>query len=694
METLFTNKGLVLLVELLIKSSLVLIPALLFSFFAGKQPASTRHMVLGLSLMGLLLLPFLTAFAPSWQTGILPAAASDDNGFIQPSQSSSVSLPGQLTLTVTPGYGGTVPAAVSGTKGLKKSVPMAGHGSQGSARRSSPWVRWGFFALWYVVPGLILLRLLSGLYGISRLSRHGVFLEGFPWRQLFLLFREKFSLKRRVRLVKHSRVRTPMTWGLFKPVVLMPPDVSSWPLNQSWPVLFHELSHIKRWDFMVTLLARLSCALFWFNPLSWMALKRLRREQEKACDEMVLKSGIKPSTYASSLLRIKQGLDRGGIHTSAALAMAGGSEISERLTTILDKHFKLKEIKMKTKILLTLAVFLTVTFIGTAAPAKKDPAKPKVPAAPAAPAKPAKPAESVKSAVPAPPVAPAAPAKTESVPAVPAVPASATPVTAPEAPPAPETPAKPATPAKAKKADKKEKEKKEKKEKKKKKGNKISIKADRLVVRIDEKDHKTISITPAELKGKLGKNLRLNLDGKVIQLISDGDDGKTPKTWTIKTVGKGKDGKDGKGKNYILLSPKGDKESVEIIEAFVNEEDGHYSIILQRDPKKGNRVQMDIMSGNRISDGQLSKIKALVQTLRGELPKGYQLSEELSLEAQKITIQWPLNLEKEAHVDMLDCIKSFEKDFKKVYETLKDKKPLKKKVYFNLKKKESKKNSI
>jgi len=159
-------------------------------------------------------------------------------------------------------------------------------------------------------------------------------MKGYPWQQLFRLFFKRMALKRNVRLVQNKRVAVPMTWGVLKPVILMPPESSQWPMDQCSSVLFHELSHVKRWDFPVNLLARISCALYWFNPLAWMVFKRLRTEQEKACDEMVLKAGIKPSTYASSLLLLKQAVHKGRPLPSPALGMAGGSEFSERLTAI------------------------------------------------------------------------------------------------------------------------------------------------------------------------------------------------------------------------------------------------------------------------------------------------------------------------------------------------------------------------
>ncbi|MCP5104264.1 MAG: M56 family metallopeptidase, partial [bacterium] len=356
METLLESSGFAFFVELFLKSSLVLGLALCFSFLLRKQSPAVRHLVLGLSLAALLLLPFLSAFMPGWRTGFLPSfdAESPEEIVIHVD---AHQVKGSSAVAGT--YRETV--QVNRFPGEDETVPVGGMFSRSLSR-------YVFLALWFMGAAFMLGRILLGLYGASRLTRRGEGMNGYPWRQLFIEFLRKMSLKRNVRLVKNSRVTTPMTWGILRPVVLMPVDSLQWPVEQCSSVLFHELSHIKRWDFPVTLLARVACCLYWFNPLSWLVFRRLRKEQEKACDQMVLKTGIKPSAYASSLLRMKQLLDRGRYAPVPALGMAGRSELTERLTTILEKKIKIKEIKMKTRIILSILVFLTVTLIGTAQP--------------------------------------------------------------------------------------------------------------------------------------------------------------------------------------------------------------------------------------------------------------------------------------------------------------------------------------
>ncbi len=372
MEALFEIKGFAFTVEFFLKSSLILAAALGLSFLFRKHSASVRHFLLGLSLLGILFLPFISAFIPGWKTDFLPALKTETVNHViiedWNAKEKSKTHPNENDLDRSSLYANPV-----------KQTHLQANGSPGENANSNstlflgPLYRYGFIVLWCLVSGFMLVKILFGLYGAFKLTHQGISMKGYPWQHLFQLFLRRISLKRNVRLVKNNQVTIPMTWGVSNPVILMPPGSSKWPVEQCSSVLFHELSHVKRGDFLVGLLSRISCSFYWFNPLSWIVLRRLQKEQEKACDEMVLKAGIRPSTYAASLLRMKKTIDKGHQMPSTAMAMAGISELNERLTTILAKKLKPKEIKMKTKIILLILVFLAVTLIGTAKPDQAAP---------------------------------------------------------------------------------------------------------------------------------------------------------------------------------------------------------------------------------------------------------------------------------------------------------------------------------
>lgn len=372
MDTLVHSRGFYFLVELFLKSSLILAITLVLSFLFRKRPASFRHLLLVIALIGLLVLPFLMAFAPGWQTSILPSS------WARPVENITIQLDAAPASHVLAGeikevsYGSGI-APARGPEGLEGSL----HG----IRENSPvllfsnpgdFYHYGVIVLWSAGLMFLLLKLFLGLYGTVRLTHQAVTMDGYPWKQLFLLFLSKTPLRKKVRLLRNNQVVVPMTWGVINPVVILPAESRHWPLDQCSSVLFHELSHVKRGDFLVRLLAKISCSFYWFNPLCWMVFRKLKREQEKACDEMVLKTGIKPSTYASYLLQMKKSIEKKHYLPAAAIGMAGRSEFKDRLLSILKQHINIKEVKMKTKIMFFIIGVLAVALIGTARPSQSQ----------------------------------------------------------------------------------------------------------------------------------------------------------------------------------------------------------------------------------------------------------------------------------------------------------------------------------
>jgi beta-lactamase regulating signal transducer with metallopeptidase domain len=124
----------------------------------------------------------------------------------------------------------------------------------------------------------------------------------------------------------------PITWGVIRPVILLPHSAATWPRARLQAVLLHELAHVRRRDSLTQLLAFIVCALHWPNPLAWIAARALRREAEIAADDQVIVSGVKPSAYAGELLSLA-GEFRG--RRGLAVAMAGQSALEARVKSAL-----------------------------------------------------------------------------------------------------------------------------------------------------------------------------------------------------------------------------------------------------------------------------------------------------------------------------------------------------------------------
>ncbi len=125
----------------------------------------------------------------------------------------------------------------------------------------------------------------------------------------------------------------PMTFGLRKPVILLPRAAAHWPQARLDAVLRHERAHIARHDSITQLLAELACAFYWPNPLVWLGARRLRRDAEIAADDAVLASGLQASAYATQLVQVAT--EFAGSPRLMAMAMAAGSTLEARVTSVL-----------------------------------------------------------------------------------------------------------------------------------------------------------------------------------------------------------------------------------------------------------------------------------------------------------------------------------------------------------------------
>jgi hypothetical protein len=128
----------------------------------------------------------------------------------------------------------------------------------------------------------------------------------------------------------------PVTWGVFRPVILLPKTAIFWPRERLHAVLLHELAHIRRRDSLAQALSLLVCALYWPNPLVWLGARALRREAEIAADDSVIVAGFKPSQYAGELLQLAAEFRAQRPALSAIpLSMAAPSALEARVKSVL-----------------------------------------------------------------------------------------------------------------------------------------------------------------------------------------------------------------------------------------------------------------------------------------------------------------------------------------------------------------------
>jgi beta-lactamase regulating signal transducer with metallopeptidase domain len=199
----------------------------------------------------------------------------------------------------------------------------------------------------------------SPLGAVSASTTNATVLGSFSWAgaaalvwavgALVVFARAAVSMLRARRLVRRSRpieapsrapvrfseeLDAPVVAGVFAPVVLVPTMAERWSRERWRVVLLHEQAHIDQKDGIVQLVAHLASAVHWFNPLVWVAARRLRTERELAADEAVLRAGVRATSYAEHLLALAVGTQP----AAEAMGMAE-SPLVARMRAILDPRF-------------------------------------------------------------------------------------------------------------------------------------------------------------------------------------------------------------------------------------------------------------------------------------------------------------------------------------------------------------------
>jgi TonB family protein len=152
--------------------------------------------------------------------------------------------------------------------------------------------------------GIGLAMLVISILRIARMTRMAARVQDERWLRHCDRLSGAYGLKRPAVLLRTRTLHIIGTWGIRRPCVLLPSDAEGWDEPRIHVVLAHELAHVCRRDWLIQTVADVIRAVFWFNPLFWVACRRLRRESEQACDDAVLAAGVPPAHYAAQLVAI------------------------------------------------------------------------------------------------------------------------------------------------------------------------------------------------------------------------------------------------------------------------------------------------------------------------------------------------------------------------------------------------------
>jgi beta-lactamase regulating signal transducer with metallopeptidase domain len=294
---------------LVLKMSAVLALTLAVAWTLRHRSAALRHWVLAIGLTLGALTPVTVALAPPWT---VPATWL--------SSPSAVVTRGALVMSSSPVDDvTTAPAA-----------PAA------SARSLDPGAL--LLAVWFAGTAIVLAGIAAGFVRLRQLSRGTRPLLDGAWLAVAREVEASYGLTRPVVLLQSNHPALLVTWGLFRPRVFLPAVARDWPAERIRIVLRHELAHVMRSDWIVQVAAACCAAICWFNPLAWIAVRRLRQESEYACDDVVLRAGVDGEQYATHLLAIARAVCAPRTGWVPAPAIARHSTLEQRIQAMLNRE--------------------------------------------------------------------------------------------------------------------------------------------------------------------------------------------------------------------------------------------------------------------------------------------------------------------------------------------------------------------
>jgi beta-lactamase regulating signal transducer with metallopeptidase domain len=297
-----------------VQVSLILSVALAATLMMRRASASARHWIWICALAAAALSPLSAKYLPKWE---IETSARLEHIASLESLLNWSAAGSEMKMTA-----GKARSAISGSPPARASVFDS---------------YWLVTAIWATGTTAVFVYMLLGTVASRRIRRSSQALSGKRLVELRWLA-GLHDVRRPIGIATSDMTSSPLVSGIWYPVIILPHSSSAWSSDRIRVVLLHELAHIKRGDCITQVMARLVCAAYWFNPLVWIAVRRMRVEQERACDDFVLAAGTRASAYASHLCAIA----RTARHTrvspiaAATLAMAQRSSIESRLMSILD----------------------------------------------------------------------------------------------------------------------------------------------------------------------------------------------------------------------------------------------------------------------------------------------------------------------------------------------------------------------
>ena len=223
------------------------------------------------------------------------------------------------------------------------------------------WAAYGaqIVLIWFIVICAKCTQLMLGLKRVHYLQNNSVFDAGIYWEDRIKALAERLGVSHGVKLLQSALIKVPMVAGHFKPVILLPLGLlNGLSGSEIEAILSHELSHIRRRDYLVNIMQSIIEIIFFFNPAVLWISALIKAERENCCDDLALSCTGNKQEYIKALISCQEFQMA---NPEYAMAITGGkNQLLERVSRIVfNKSASLNKVE---KTLLTVALIFTFLF--------------------------------------------------------------------------------------------------------------------------------------------------------------------------------------------------------------------------------------------------------------------------------------------------------------------------------------------
>lgn len=163
-------------------------------------------------------------------------------------------------------------------------------------------------SLWVIIwlSGMLICAV---VFTVSYFKCHKEFKTSLPVRNEYTQkWINEHQILRTIEIRQSDRISTPLTYGVFHPVILLPKTVDRIDRKSLDYILAHEYVHIRRFDTVTKLIATFALCLHWFNPGVWVMYVLANRDIELSCDEAVIRlfGESTRSSYAMAIIQMAE----------------------------------------------------------------------------------------------------------------------------------------------------------------------------------------------------------------------------------------------------------------------------------------------------------------------------------------------------------------------------------------------------